>query len=124
SDTAFRLAPLPAREERSSGRVSIEQLDVNILRSAEKGDPHSGPDRLRLYRKLGAFLFELSDDLVDPVDPQADVLEAEVRGLRWSGHRLLWRDLRDEDGHSAEIEVEPRSAIRLHRANDLGAEHA
>src|SRR5205807_3375288 len=39
------------------------------------------------------------------------------------GHGLLGRNLRDENSHPSETEVEARPAVRLHRANDLGAEH-
>ena len=74
-----------------SGGVSVQQLDMDILRAAQKGDPHPGPDRLGLDGKFGALLLELGDDLVDPVDPQADMLEPEIRRLRRCGDGLLRR---------------------------------
>ena len=68
--------------------VSVQQLDMDILRAAEKGDPHPGPNRLGLDGKFGALLFEFGDDPVDPVDTQADMLEPEIRRFRWRGHGL------------------------------------
>ena len=65
-----------------SGGVSVEQFDMDILRAAKKGDPHAGSDRLGFDRKFGALLLELVDDLVDPVDTQADMLEPQIRRLR------------------------------------------
>src|SRR3984893_9268072 len=106
-----------------SGGVPVQQFDMDVLRAAEKGDPHPGSDRLGLDAKFGALLFELGDDPVDPVDTQADMLKPEIRRLRRRGHGLLGRNLRDENSHPSEIEVEARPAVRLHRANDLGAEH-
>src|SRR5438270_5133990 len=96
---------------------------MDILRAAQKGDPHPGSDRLGLDGKFGALLFELGDDPVDRVDTQADMLEPEIRRLRRGGHGLLGRNLRDENSYPSETEVEARPAVRLHRANDLGAEH-
>ena len=82
-----------------SGGVPVQQFDMDVLRAAEKGDPHPGSDRLGLDGKFGALLFELGDDPVDPVDTQADMLEPEIRRLRRRGHGLLGRNLRDENSH-------------------------
>src|SRR6516162_2595245 len=51
------------------------------------------------------------------------MLEPEIRRLRRAGYGLFWRNLGDEHGYPAEIEVETRPAVRLHRADDLGPEH-
>src|SRR5262252_10351160 len=96
---------------------------MDILRTAQKSDPHTWPDRLGLHSKLGALLLELCDDVVDPVDPQSDMLQPEIGRLRRVGHNLLRRDLGDEHGYPAEIEIETWPAVRLHRADDLGTEH-
>src|SRR5271167_1870706 len=96
---------------------------MDILRTAQKGDPHAGPDRLRFHRKLGALALQLRDDIVDPADAQPDMLEPEIRRLRRCSDGLLRRNLGDEHGYPAEIEVEARPAVRLHRADDLGTEH-
>ena len=58
-----------------SGGVSVEQFDMDVLRAAEEGDPHPGSDRFGLDREFGTLLFELGDNLVNPVDTQADMLE-------------------------------------------------
>src|SRR6266851_3823457 len=96
---------------------------MDILRAAQKGNPHSGPDGLWLHGELGTLLLELGDDVVDAADAQPDMLEPEIRRLGRCRDGLLRRNLRDEDGYPAEIEVEARPAVRLHRADDLGAEH-
>src|SRR6516162_7515467 len=106
-----------------SGGVSVQQLDMDILRAAQKGDPHAGPDRLGFYRKFGTFALQLRDDIVDPADAQPDMLEPEIRRLGRCGDRLLRWNLGDEHGYPAEIEVEARPAVRLHGADDLGTEH-
>src|SRR6516162_6537453 len=51
------------------------------------------------------------------------MLEPEIRRLRRCGDGLLRRNLGDEHGYPAEIEVKARPAVRLHRADDLGTEH-
>ena len=66
---------------------------MNILRAAEKGDPHPGPDRLGRHRKFSALGLELGDDIVDPADAQPDMLEPEIGRLRWCGDGLLRRNL-------------------------------
>src|SRR6201987_2559307 len=96
-----------------SGGVAVQQLDVDILRAAEEGDPHTGPYRLRLDSEFGALFFELGDDSIDPIDAQPDMLEPEIRWLRRCGDRLLRRDLRNENIHSPELEIEGWPAIRM-----------
>src|SRR6516164_10215874 len=51
------------------------------------------------------------------------MLEPEIRRLRRAGYCLFWRNLGDEHGSPAEIEVEARPTVRLHRADNLGPEH-
>ncbi len=62
---------------------------MDVLRPTEKSDPHPGPDRLGLHGELGALPLQLRDRLIDPVDPQADMLEAEMRRLRRRGDSLV-----------------------------------
>ena len=78
-----------------SGGVSVQQFDMDILRAAEKGDPHPGPDRLGFDGKFGALLLELGDDPVDPIDTQADMLEPEIRRLGRCGDGLRLAHERD-----------------------------
>jgi len=96
---------------------------MDILRPAQKGDPHPGPDRRRLPGELGALPLELGHRLVDAGDAQPDMLEPKIRRLRRCRGGLFRRNLRDEDSDPAEIKVETRPAVRLYRADDLGAEH-
>src|SRR5205085_3091027 len=76
-------------QEKKSGGVPVQQFDMDILRAAQKGDPHPGSDRLGLDGKFGALFFELGDDPVDPVDTQADILDPELRRIRRGGTGLL-----------------------------------
>src|SRR5580658_5908932 len=96
---------------------------MHVLRAAQEGDAHAGPDRLWLDGEFGAFLLQLGDDGIDPLDPQPEMFEPEIGRLRRRGDSLFVRNLRDEDRYAAEIEVEARPAVGLHRTDDLGAEH-
>ena len=100
--------PLRGAVLRASGSVSVQQLDMDVLRTAQKSDPHTGPDRFRLHGKFGTLALQLSDDIVDPADAQPDMLEPEIGRFWRIGDGLLRRNLRDEHGYSAEIEVEAR----------------
>src|SRR5215469_9040480 len=51
------------------------------------------------------------------------MFEPEIGRLRRSGNRLLRRNLGDKHSDPAELEVEARPAVRLHRADDLSPEH-
>src|SRR5262249_10356031 len=96
---------------------------MDVLRAAQKGDPHPGSDRLRFHRKFSTLALQLGYDIVDPVDAQPDVLEPEIGWFWRVGDGLPRGHPRDEYGYSTEIEVEARLAVRVHRANDLGPEH-
>src|SRR5438445_2871488 len=112
-----------ATKQSRSGGVAVQQLDVDVLRTAQKGNPNPGPDRRRLPGELGALLLQLGDNVVNAADPQSDMLEPEIRRLRRSRDGLFRRHLSEKDRHAAEIEIETRPAIRLDRADDLSAEH-
>ena len=61
---------------------------MDILRPAQKRDPHAGPDGRRLPCELRTLLFEFGDRVVDAGDAQPDMLEPEMRRLRRRGNVL------------------------------------
>src|SRR5438067_3915332 len=69
-----------ATKQSRSGGVAVQQLDVDVLRAAQKGNPNPGPDRRRLPGELGALLLQLGDNVVNAADPQSDMLEPEIGG--------------------------------------------
>ena len=66
---------------------------MDVLRAAQKGDAHAGPDRLWLDGEFGALLLQFGDDRIDPLDPQPEMFEPEIGRLRRRGDSLFRQGL-------------------------------
>src|SRR5271170_1565042 len=96
----------PARS--GSRHVAVEQFDQHILRAADKGDAHTGADRLGLDGEFGALGLQLLAHPVDVAHPQAHVIEPDKAAFRLFGKCGIRGNLRDEKHHAAEPDVGAR----------------
>ena len=75
------------RPAQSAG-VSVQQLDMDILRTAQKGDPHARSDRLRFHRKFGALILSIPEPVIGGLSIVVFGLIAATAGRIWVENKV------------------------------------